>query len=603
MATREFRAQTKHESREIVLRKGKWTAEEENYANKIIDLFNQGMLPIVAGTTLRTYLSDKLRCDPMRITKKFAGASCIGKQVFTPCDDYNLNFAAIQENEFELQRLETLFLMRINAKSGSSGLSSSSKRGTVSSLLDAGGQFTSKYETVGYEGSSGGAGGGAGGRDSAPNSNQKKISGSGGNRTSGRKSASTVGAGSSAPSPARKKGRAARTSTTSSSKASSSKVRNTRGYAKEDYGSNDSDDGRDDGEEDDDIDSGEEEDENNDYDNNNNNGFSANYDFNNYNHYTAAAATAVAMAAANGYAGYGGLAGYQAALAQQQQQAMNYCGDDDYADDDEDDEEEDDDDDGYHFSSSADGVNGGIGNRIQDGAQLTKTAGSGSGMRVGYDEDYDEQYTTGETPPHRTNSTASSVRSGIKTMDASGDPKDSSSPMLASSNVLASESAFMRGSLGAGKRVFSAPNLTELNLSQWKERSYNPLPADSLKEMFSQPAGFGGGSNSLKIPSSGDKTSNMVSRSDREASSSSSSSSSSSAHAPGDSFYRSLMNSYAQSRRMNSKSNGLGLGLGGVMMGGGSVIANASLKARKRSHSVMALMDFEKLAGDDCAAG
>ncbi len=45
------------------------------------------MLPIAPGTTLRSYLSDMLSCDPMRITKKFAGASCIGKQVFTPAAD------------------------------------------------------------------------------------------------------------------------------------------------------------------------------------------------------------------------------------------------------------------------------------------------------------------------------------------------------------------------------------------------------------------------------------------------------------------------------------------------------------------------------------
>lgn len=51
----------KVESKDIFLRKGKWTVEEERYANMIINLFNQGMLPIVAGTTLRTYLSDKLR--------------------------------------------------------------------------------------------------------------------------------------------------------------------------------------------------------------------------------------------------------------------------------------------------------------------------------------------------------------------------------------------------------------------------------------------------------------------------------------------------------------------------------------------------------------
>lgn len=58
---REPRAQPKGEGSDAELRKGKWTIEEENYANKIISLFNQGMLPVVVGTTLRTYLSDKLR--------------------------------------------------------------------------------------------------------------------------------------------------------------------------------------------------------------------------------------------------------------------------------------------------------------------------------------------------------------------------------------------------------------------------------------------------------------------------------------------------------------------------------------------------------------
>jgi len=47
-------------SKEASLRKGKWTTEEEDYANKIISLFNRGLLPIVAGTTLRSYLSDTL---------------------------------------------------------------------------------------------------------------------------------------------------------------------------------------------------------------------------------------------------------------------------------------------------------------------------------------------------------------------------------------------------------------------------------------------------------------------------------------------------------------------------------------------------------------
>jgi hypothetical protein len=47
-------------SKEAILRKGKWTTEEEDYATKIISLFNRGLLPIVAGTTLRSYLSDTL---------------------------------------------------------------------------------------------------------------------------------------------------------------------------------------------------------------------------------------------------------------------------------------------------------------------------------------------------------------------------------------------------------------------------------------------------------------------------------------------------------------------------------------------------------------
>jgi hypothetical protein len=65
-------------------RRGKWTIEEESYVARVIQDFNSGFLDAPAGTTLRTYLSDKLQCDPMRITKKFTGDSCIGKRVFHP---------------------------------------------------------------------------------------------------------------------------------------------------------------------------------------------------------------------------------------------------------------------------------------------------------------------------------------------------------------------------------------------------------------------------------------------------------------------------------------------------------------------------------------
>ena len=61
------------------LRRGKWTTEEEMYANRLIQEFKSGLLPLTDGTTLRTFLSKLLNCDPMRISKKFVGHNCIGK--------------------------------------------------------------------------------------------------------------------------------------------------------------------------------------------------------------------------------------------------------------------------------------------------------------------------------------------------------------------------------------------------------------------------------------------------------------------------------------------------------------------------------------------
>lgn len=61
---------------------GKWSIEEENYANELIQQFEAGtLMDCVDGCTLRAYLSKKLNCAPMRISKKFAG-QCIGKVNF-----------------------------------------------------------------------------------------------------------------------------------------------------------------------------------------------------------------------------------------------------------------------------------------------------------------------------------------------------------------------------------------------------------------------------------------------------------------------------------------------------------------------------------------
>ena len=65
------------------LRRGKWTTEEEFYANRLIYEFKLGLLPLTDGTTLRTFLSKLLNCDPMRISKKFVGQNCIGKVTLT----------------------------------------------------------------------------------------------------------------------------------------------------------------------------------------------------------------------------------------------------------------------------------------------------------------------------------------------------------------------------------------------------------------------------------------------------------------------------------------------------------------------------------------
>lgn len=97
------------------LRRGKWTAEEEAYANRLIQEFKAGLLPLTEGTTLRTFLSELLNCDPMRISKKFVGSNCIGKQVFRrrTADVGRLTAEQLAESRKELAELERKFLERV----------------------------------------------------------------------------------------------------------------------------------------------------------------------------------------------------------------------------------------------------------------------------------------------------------------------------------------------------------------------------------------------------------------------------------------------------------------------------------------------------------
>jgi hypothetical protein len=70
-------------------------------------------LTLPEGATLRSYLSEKLNCDPMRITKKYAGASCLGRRVYHYRDRPQPTIPEIQIAKAELDHLERRFQMRV----------------------------------------------------------------------------------------------------------------------------------------------------------------------------------------------------------------------------------------------------------------------------------------------------------------------------------------------------------------------------------------------------------------------------------------------------------------------------------------------------------
>jgi len=61
------------------MKSGKWTEEEVSLAMRLIYEFENGIITGMSPKmTLRAFLAQQLRCDPMRISKKFAGR-CVGK--------------------------------------------------------------------------------------------------------------------------------------------------------------------------------------------------------------------------------------------------------------------------------------------------------------------------------------------------------------------------------------------------------------------------------------------------------------------------------------------------------------------------------------------
>ena len=115
--------------RGLPLRRGKWTPEEQNFSEVLIQAFLAGLVPDCAdGTTLRAFLSRRLHCAPMRITKKFAGAT-LGKSIFSRTGQLDAGDAA------NLRRLESLFVRAEETNSAEAALSRWSRARTSSNEI------------------------------------------------------------------------------------------------------------------------------------------------------------------------------------------------------------------------------------------------------------------------------------------------------------------------------------------------------------------------------------------------------------------------------------------------------------------------------------
>lgn len=96
-------------------RSGKWTVDEENFANQLVKDFERGFLDdCEEGITLRSYLARRLNCAPMRISKKFSGR-CIGKLSYVKCD------ASYESEKLKspLSRLEEIYIQSYSNKKNS----------------------------------------------------------------------------------------------------------------------------------------------------------------------------------------------------------------------------------------------------------------------------------------------------------------------------------------------------------------------------------------------------------------------------------------------------------------------------------------------------
>ena len=91
---------------QLKLRRGKWTSEEEAYAELLIVEFEKGTVEgCENGCTLRSFLSKKLHCAPMRISKKYAGMCVYCILLRIHCTDSRPILT--QHNPYQENRLES----------------------------------------------------------------------------------------------------------------------------------------------------------------------------------------------------------------------------------------------------------------------------------------------------------------------------------------------------------------------------------------------------------------------------------------------------------------------------------------------------------------
>ncbi|KDO34975.1 hypothetical protein SPRG_01037 [Saprolegnia parasitica CBS 223.65] len=82
----------------------------------MIHYFRLGLLDIEDGTSLRWFLSKKLNCEAMRVTKKLKGNSSIGKQIFRAVDCPSVTEEAVREATETLRVLEEEFFSSLAYK-------------------------------------------------------------------------------------------------------------------------------------------------------------------------------------------------------------------------------------------------------------------------------------------------------------------------------------------------------------------------------------------------------------------------------------------------------------------------------------------------------